>query len=175
MEVHIEIYNKLDLSYNKDLCDCIAACKGLANLRSFHLRVRTESEVKRVYGYLSKFFKDSPVGQEPPNTLSSCMLVLAILDMLKKCQGLTHLLIEGVKGLENLQVLESIESMENLTGYRIQYDNIDLAAEANEERNRKLLTICQARKKALQALYKNSKFKHFPKPVMMSLVENFLL
>ena len=67
-EINFEINNKYDLSFNKDLADCIILCSKLQKLTHFTIKMRTESEVKRLYGYLSKFYKDSPLSaaNSPP-------------------------------------------------------------------------------------------------------------
>lgn len=56
-KIHIEFANKIDLFNYKDLLDFLESINSSA-LVNFTLKIRTENEVKRLYGYLSKFYKE---------------------------------------------------------------------------------------------------------------------
>ncbi len=61
------------------------------DLQQFVLKVRTENEVKRLYGYLSKFNREVP-----DYTMN---LNQTIVDLLKYNPNLTRVVIDGVKGM----------------------------------------------------------------------------
>lgn len=66
MKLHLEFSNKVDLYCVKDLIDFLRQDK-LKSLVSLTLKIRTEGEVKRLYGYLSKFCKEPAEAQNNIN------------------------------------------------------------------------------------------------------------
>lgn len=59
-KIHLEFSNKIDLFSYKELIDFLDLL-AKTTLVSFTLKVRTENEVKRLYGYLSKFYRETCV------------------------------------------------------------------------------------------------------------------
>ena len=55
-ELHLEFVNKFDMGINKDLVEFFAGDDE--NIRRLVLKLRTESEVKRVYGHFTKFLRE---------------------------------------------------------------------------------------------------------------------
>lgn len=81
-KIHIEFSNKIDLFNHKELIDFLDLI-AKTSLVNFTLKIRTESEVKRLYGYLSKFYKE--FSSEPSLNLGESILqVLELNHLLTK-------------------------------------------------------------------------------------------
>ena len=91
---------------------------------SFTLKIRTENEVKRLYGYLSKFFKEHGDSQLNLNN--------AILDLLESSPYMTKLVIEGVKPLEMPLLVSKMKKLCFLMNYKIYFENVDMMTEVED-------------------------------------------
>jgi hypothetical protein len=95
------------------------------SLVNFIIKIRTENEVKRLYGYLSKFYKEF-------STEASCNLSESILQVLDLNPYLTKVVVEGVKPLNMGTVLTKLKNLSFLMDYKIYYENVDLMTEVEE-------------------------------------------
>lgn len=82
--------------------------------------------MKRLYGYLSKFYKE--FSSEPSLNLSE-----SILQVLELNHYLTKVVIEGVKPLNMGTVLSKLKNLSFLMDYKIYYENIDLMTEVDDK------------------------------------------
>lgn len=85
----------------------------MKNLVNLTIRIRTENEVKRLYGYLSKFYKDKVEVQQNLNG--------AILELVDSNRYLTKLVIEGIKPLEMPIIVAKMKKLPFLMEYKIYF------------------------------------------------------
>lgn len=86
---------------------------SLRSLVNLTLKIRTESEVKRLYGYLSKFTKEQAE--------VSTSLNVALLDLIEGNPYLTRVVIEGVKPLEMPMIVSKMKKLSFLMEYRVYF------------------------------------------------------
>lgn len=102
----------MDLYCYKELIEFLKL-DNLKALVSFTLKIRTEGEVKRLYGYLSKFSKD-PVESE-------MNLNKQLIQLLESNPRLTKFVVEGVKPLEMPIIVNKLKKLTYLMDYRIYF------------------------------------------------------
>lgn len=81
--------------------------------------------MKRLYGYLSKFYRDY-AGEGASNLADSLLSVLETNSLLSK------VVVEGIKPLSMPAVLARLKALPFLMDYKIYYENLDLMTEVDD-------------------------------------------